>query len=44
MGDGEAARMMVGGEGAEAENQRNKAFVHERHLHSYPIVTEKVLH
>ena len=27
MGDGEAARMIVGSEGAEAGNQRNKAFV-----------------
>ena len=41
MGDGEAARMMVGGEGAEAGNQRNKAFIHERHPHEYPLVTKK---
>ena len=40
VGDREAARMMVGGEGAEAENQRNKAFIHVRHSHSYPTVNE----
>lgn len=32
MGDREAAWMMVGGEGAKAENQRNKAFVHVCHV------------
>ena len=32
MGDGDSARMMVGGEGAKAENQRNDAFVHVCHV------------
>jgi len=32
VGDGDSARMMVGGEGAKAENQRNDAFVHVCHV------------
>ena len=40
MGEREAARMMVGGEGAKAENQGSKAFIHACHPHSYPTVTE----